>query len=68
MPVKIYKFQDDGELVEDTLIEDTPPSEPTDETLTDEKPPQAPAVEPITVIEKIVPVENLDEDNLSEED
>ena len=44
MPVKIYKFQDDGELVEDTLIEDVPPSELTEETLTDEKPPQEPAV------------------------
>lgn len=27
MPVKVYKFQDDGELVDDTLIDDSTPKE-----------------------------------------
>ena len=29
MPVKVYKFQDDGELVDDTLIDDSPPKTAT---------------------------------------
>ena len=67
MPFKIYTFKDDGELVEDTLIEDASPIELADDTFTDETPPQTPAVLPITVNEKIVPVENIEEDDFNED-